>query len=714
MISTGSPLLHGFDPSVLASADIADEHLATEIRLLGRRRLERGERITLDEFLRTVPDIANRPACLDAAIDIALRSLSGSTRPTPDAVAALIAEHPAFERAIRTAASLADALWSTESGHLPEHARSLPFAFGPAIADGLPRYTLEELLGVGSSGAVYRAVDRSLSVGGHESRVAVKILHAGRDNALTRARFMEEASKARLLDHANAVRVFDRGESRDSEQYIVYELVEGGDLHSWVVGHAGPVPTRAAVRMVERIAEAVQAAHSVGLVHLDLKPANVLVTRGGDPKVADFGLSVREGGGPASSAPEHSMGTLAFMPPEQFRGDPGWAAPPADIYALGGILLWVLTGATPNGGTRDDILRAFERPAEAAARVRAMAAERRIDRDLVAICIRALAPVRADRYATAAEFAADLRAWRDRRPIRWTRPSPVRTASLFVRRRPALALLLLACVASLIGALVASERARAAADARAEAEAVAAREYKRATENSAWKANAQQHLGVIAGMIMNDRRKSGFSGDILEEIWMVEAIFGPQIVGSIEDLAAIREVRIQAVRQVYERNLADYGPTALKTLLAQTALGFLLARADRLDEALAIVQDNAARCAEVLEPNDPWLLDVEIIRECVDAGLRVDRFEGVLPAGDDRKMFIDLERQLRAQIDILKKRPDSRQLQLLVFARLRELYSPICLNNAQWEKWAVDSLIFFGEDPIKNRAATAEAHDAAD
>lgn len=716
MISAGSPSVHGFDPSVLASADLADEHIATEIRLLGRRRLERGEQIELEEFLRTVPGIADRPACLDAAIDIALRSLSGSARPTPEAVRTLIEAHPAFERAIRTAASLADALWSTESGHVPGHARSLPFAFGPTIADGLPRYTLEELLGVGSSGAVYRAIDRSLSVGGHESRVAVKILHAGRDDALTRARFMEEASKARLLDHANAVRVFDRGESRDSEQYIVYELVEGGDLHSWVVGQAGRVSPAAAARMAERIAEAIQGAHSVGLVHLDLKPANVLVTADGQPKVADFGLSVRDAGESRAATPDRSMGTLAFMPPEQFRGDPGWAAPPADIYALGGVLLWILTGAAPNGGSREDILRAFDDPsgAAAAARLRAVAAPRGLDRDLLAICIRALAPSRSERYTTAAELAADLRAWRERRPIAWTRPSPVRIATLFARRRPALAVLVLASLSSLVGALIASERARIAADARARAEAVAAREHERATENTAWRINAQQHLGNLASAILNKPRKSGFSTDILEEIWLAETIFGPEMIASVDDLTKVRDARIHVLREVYERNLAAYGATALKTLMSQTALAFVLARAERLEEARIVIEDNAARCARVLEPGDPWLADVEIIRQCVDAGLRVAALDGRPPLGDLRQELIDVEGQLRAHFESLKPRADGRQLQLLLLTRLRELYSPVCFNNAKWEKWAVDSLIFFGEDPIENRAATAEAQDTAD
>lgn len=708
MISTPDENAYGFDATVMATADIADETVASEIRLYGRMRLERGERITLTEFLDSVPNIESRPAPLDAAIDIALRSLSGSTHPTEDAVDRLIEAHPSLERAIRTAASLSRALWSSEAmpGGAELPTRVVPSPFGPAIDDGMPRYTLEELVGVGASGAVYRAVDRSLSAAGRTVMVAVKVLHATRTDALSRARFMEEASKARVLDHTNAVRVFDRGESRDGEQYIVYELVEGGDLHAWIAAHAGRVPAREAARMAEGIANAIQAAHSAGLVHLDLKPANVLVTSDGQPKVADFGLSVW-GGKEGAADPDRSVGTLAFMPPEQFRGDPGWAAPRADVYALGGILYWMLTGSLPNGGTRTEIKRTLASTADAATRLSAEWKSSKPDRDLVAICARALAPVKGDRYATAGEFSADLCAWREHRPIRWMRPGVVRTMSLFARRRPAMAALAVVCAASMVGALVASEWARASAAARATAESVAETQTARADEVSKWRNMVTEDLEEVYARFRVSREK-GFASEVLLSLRYLEMLYGRDFLDDPSVVARTIEEKIETVRALSMRADAVGGPDSMQSLQMRAMLGYMLAMTNRLDEAETVLAENEQRWKKILSPTDPWLGDIQLMRLTVHAGLELNRLGGVKPEGDERKALVDVERELRGHYDALENRADGSQLQRLILMRLREMYGPACLANVDWENWSVKTLRYLGVDVIEDRVVSAD------
>ena len=711
MISTPDIAGHGFDPSVMTTTDIADETLASEIRLHGRMRLERGDRITLTELLDSVPNITARPAPLDAAIDIALRSLSGSTQPTEAAVEQLVAEHPSLERAIRTAASLSRALWSSEAmpGGPEMPTRVVPSPFGPAIDDGMPRYTLEELVGVGSSGAVYRAVDRSLSAAGRPVMVAVKVLHATRTDVVSRARFMEEASKARVLDHANAVRVFDRGESREGEQYIVYELVEGGDLHTWVAGHAGTVPARDAALMAERIADAIQAAHSAGLVHLDLKPANVLVTTDGQPKVADFGLSVWGGTDGAGGAPEpgESVGTMAFMAPEQFRGDPGWAAPRADVYALGGILYWMLTGSLPNGGTRSEIKHTLASTADATTRLSAGWTASKPDRDLVAICARALAPTKADRYTTAGELAADLCAWREHRPIRWMRPGVARTTILFARRRPAMAALAVVCAASMVGALVASEWARASAAARAKAESVAEKQTARAEEVSEWRNMVTDELEDVYARFRLSREK-GFASEVLLSLRYLEMLYGRDFLDDPSVVARTVEEKIETVRALAERAEALGGPDSMQALQTRAMLGYLLAMTDRLDEAEAVLAENEERWRTLLSPTDPWLGDIHIVRRTVHAGLELERLGGVKPEGEARAALVGVERELRGYYDALQPRPDGSQLQRLILTRLRDMYGPTCFASAEWENWTVKTLRYLGVDAIKDRVVAAD------
>lgn len=455
-----------------------DDTLAEVIEADARQREAAGLPIDLGRYLDAVPGLAARLVPLDTAIEYSLKLGEDGTPPTPEHVEALVKRFPDLEGPIREAALLSDTLARADESlgptDLDEDSDSLPLprGFGPPLPTGRPRYFLKELLGRGSHGAVYLAVDRQLSEEGRPARVAIKVLADEADPA-ARRRLIEEAAKARRVEHVNVVRVLDRGRTRNGEDYLVFEYVQGGSLEDRL-RNAGPTPPADAARLVAQVARGVQAAHSAGLVHCDLKPANIMLTPDGTPKVADFGVAVRSDLPPNASAPggepirradapaddesikrtsagPRPIGNLAFISPEQYRCEPGSLAPPSDVYSLGGILFYLLTRVLPNGPTPAAVAQTHaaiggRQQAPSARRAAGSAASKPIDADLDAICARALAPNPAARYGSADALANDLEAWLRHEPIAWTRPGPWRLVVLFAKRQPLVVLLIVLLV----------------------------------------------------------------------------------------------------------------------------------------------------------------------------------------------------------------------------------------------------------------------------
>lgn len=430
-----------------------DGQLAELIEADAQLRLEGGQAVELARYLEAVPELPKRSLPLDVAIEYALRWLSPGGTPAATFAESLIQQHPELEDPIRDAILLGMALESAESSPLiaadekgPED--DLPRGFGPRMPSHRPRYLLRKMLGQGSHGTVYLAVDRHLSETGRPAWVAIKIL-SGEPTPAARQRLIDEACKARRIDHRNVVRVLDWGTSDCGEVYVVFEYVDGVSLDVWVRWHAGQAggtgesrargcaPPATAAALVAMIARAVQAAHNAGLVHCDLKPANIIVTAAGEPKVADFGVAAREQEHPEGVAwpgPLQQVGNLAFVAPEQYRLEEGSLAPPADVYALGGLLYYLLTGKLPSGDTAEAIAKTHDAvygPKEAPS---PRSISRRLDRDLDLICRRALAPLPRDRYASADALANDLEAWAKFEAISWTRPSIARRLRLVATR----------------------------------------------------------------------------------------------------------------------------------------------------------------------------------------------------------------------------------------------------------------------------------------
>ncbi len=213
------------------------------------------------------------------------------------------------------------------------------------------RYRLQERLGTGGAGDVWRAVDERLG-----APVAVKLLHDTRPDQA--ARLAREARELARLAHARIVRCTDCDPEHDPP-YLVMELVEGGTLRDREL----PLPAAEVRAVLDAMLEALEAAHAAGVTHRDLTPSNVLLDRTGGVVVTDFGLA-RSGREPRVTASGILVGTPEYWAPEQARGEP--PAPPGDLYAAGAIAFELLAGRLPfpSADATDRLLAASRRLVE--------------------------------------------------------------------------------------------------------------------------------------------------------------------------------------------------------------------------------------------------------------------------------------------------------------------------------------------------------------
>jgi serine/threonine-protein kinase len=203
------------------------------------------------------------------------------------------------------------------------------------------RYELHEVLGRGGMGLVYRATDRVL-----DRPVAIKVLPVDRvDDPAFVARFEREALAAASVSHAHIVSIYDFGRD-DGTWFIAMECVSGETL-SRLVRARGPLPAAEAARIGAQVASALAAAHRAGVVHRDVKPANIMVDRAGRAKVLDFGIA-RSDAGTRLTGTMDIIGSASYLAPELVHG--GTADARSDIYALGCVLYELLSGRPPFRG----------------------------------------------------------------------------------------------------------------------------------------------------------------------------------------------------------------------------------------------------------------------------------------------------------------------------------------------------------------------------
>jgi serine/threonine protein kinase/Tol biopolymer transport system component len=261
-------------------------------------------------------------------------------------------------------------------------------------------YEILEVLGGGGMGVIYKARDPRL-----DRVVALKFLppELTRD-AEAKARFVQEARAASSLDHPNLCTILELGETPDGRLYLAMPCYDGETLRRRI--ERGPLAVEAALDIATQIAAGLAKAHRNGIVHRDIKPPNVIVTADGVVKILDFGLA-KLAGSAAISAAGSSLGTPAYMSPEQARGDT--VDPRTDLWSLGIVCYEMLAGQRPFRGERaQTVIYAIlnERPQP----LREVRPE--IPEEVARIVDRLLAKPRAARYANVEEALADLRALR--------------------------------------------------------------------------------------------------------------------------------------------------------------------------------------------------------------------------------------------------------------------------------------------------------------
>jgi serine/threonine-protein kinase len=289
-----------------------------------------------------------------------------------------------------------------------------PTIVGEAFVDPLiglsldDKYRLEERLGVGGMGTVYRA--RHLLI---DRVVAVKVLNQRLvEDEAARERFHREAKAAGRIQHLNAVAVTDFGQTPEGYVYIVMELLEGRTLRE-ILAKEAPLETARAVSIMLQTTAAVSAAHEAGVIHRDLKPANILVTHNSDVpaivKVLDFGIaklavdSVDEDEAKNLTQVGAMIGTPRYMSPEQCSGLP--LTPASDVYSLGVILYEMLTGMAPFSGSTP-LAIALKHASEFPRAPREVVAS--IPEDLELVVLHALEKQPGDRPADASAFRNEL------------------------------------------------------------------------------------------------------------------------------------------------------------------------------------------------------------------------------------------------------------------------------------------------------------------
>ena len=552
---------------------------------------------------------------------------------------------------------------------------TVPFAAAepPEAGELVGGYRIVSELGRGGRGVVYLARDLRLG-----RNVALKMVlaggHAGDDALL---RFRSEAEAVARVQHPGIVQIYEVG-LHAGLPYFALEYCEGGSLDDRLDGR--PMNPRNAARVLSSVARAVHSAHQAGIVHRDLKPGNVLISRDGSPKVADFGLA-KVAGSAASGATRSGamLGTPAYMAPEQmddFRA----VGPAADVYALGAMLYEALTGRPPFIGESEANaiwLVMTQDPVP----VRRL--QPKVPVDLETVCHKCLAQEPARRYRSAAELADDLDRFVRGEPVRARPLGRLTRAGIWARRNPAVAALGAVCVLALgslliAGTVFAIDRDRAARDMAAKNEQLEA--ARRAAEDariaSETAGNAERLSREAAEQASRDeaqaRRAAVESAARAVENFrsaeqavgqFLAAIAEDRVLFSRDDLRPLREKLLRAVLEYSQsvRGQASGGELVMRTAIARTAYrtGTVLLKMGRTAEAVAALREAveiAARAAAE-RPDRP-----DLAREA--AGYRVNLGLTLWQSDDYPGAERELQTAAAAQQALAEAHPLDRDIRL--------------------------------------------------
>ena len=265
------------------------------------------------------------------------------------------------------------------------------------------KWTIDRLIDVGGMAAVYQATHRN------GKKVAIKMLHPFiATHADVRERFLREGYVANQVDHPGAVSILDDDVTGDGAPFLVMELLDGESLDAWM-GRSGEVlPVADVLAVADQVLDVLSAFHARNVIHRDIKPGNLYITRSGIVKVLDFGLArlrdPRIGGSPTATG--IVLGTAAYMPPEQAQGKSDQVDARSDLFAVGAVMFRALSGrAVHDGRTPTD--RLFQAMKDKAPSLSVVAPH--MPMWVVGVVDKALAFDKKDRFSSAADMRVAVR-----------------------------------------------------------------------------------------------------------------------------------------------------------------------------------------------------------------------------------------------------------------------------------------------------------------
>jgi serine/threonine-protein kinase len=457
-----------------------------------------------------------------------------------------------------------------------------------AVPEQVAGYEILDVLGRGAMGVVYKARQPGL-----KRHVALKMILAGEHASEKElARFKIEAEAVAHLQHPNIIGIYQIGEE-EGRPFFSLEYVDGGSLARKIDNT--PQPPREAARMVQMLAQGMEAAHQRGIIHRDLKPANVLLAADGTPKITDFGLAkkLEEDSGQTRSGAV--LGTPSYMAPEQAEGHTEAVGPLSDVYSLGAILYEMLTGRAPfKAGSVLDTLQQVKTQ-EPVAPIQFAPS---VPRDLETICLKCLQKDPTRRYASAGALADDLDRFLEGRPILARPVSMPERLWRWCKRNPKAAgvtagiLLGIAAYSATVSALAVSLKRQKdkTEENRLLAVANAARAEKNAETAKGRHQQAVARMTQLGEQLYNRLNTRRFAPGAAAEMRGVRD----------DMLRLLRDSMVQMAKDIEGAEITQFG-----TIAAHGQLGDLLKKIGQGEEALNQYRQGYEICKQVAaaEPN---------------------------------------------------------------------------------------------------------------